>query len=57
MPGNAGLMAASADCNLLFLQPKVGFTMHMLCTTVASCIPCAMLLHNELLLHEANAVA
>ena len=35
MPGNAGLMAASADCNLLFLQPKVGFTMHVLRTTVA----------------------
>lgn len=23
LPGNAGLMVASADCNLLFLQPKV----------------------------------
>lgn len=23
-PGDAGLMVATADCNLLFLQPKVG---------------------------------
>ena len=23
LPGNAGLMVATADCNLLFLQPKV----------------------------------
>ncbi len=37
MPGNAGLMAASADCNLLFLQPKVEFMVHKLCTT-ASCL-------------------
>ncbi|KAL0028929.1 hypothetical protein WJX77_006509 [Trebouxia sp. C0004] len=30
MPGNAGLMAASADCNLLFLQPKAdGLSMEL----------------------------